>query len=158
MPSSTRYVRVPVFVSRLVLRRVDGLAAQYGVNRSIVVRAALDRGLPSASRDLRKLHARRLQATGVTTADPGVPGSAAAVLSLEDAVERLRVFGDAVRIGGERPDEPSLRDVLHAHAGTLPIAADDFDDAVAEALSLVVSGAEEVSPVRRRRDPNRPPD
>ena len=109
MPSSSRYVRVPVFVSRLVLRRVDGLAAQYGVNRSIVVRAALDRGLPSASRHLRKLHARRLEATGVTTADPGVPGSAAAVLSLEDAVERLRVFGDAVRIGGERPDEQSTR-------------------------------------------------
>ena len=158
MSKAVRRVRTPVFFTPSVARRVDGLVLELGYSRSAIIRAAVDRGLAAAAKDLRREHERRLRDVGIPPPGRRSEADAPSVLPIEVAVEKLRVFGDSVRIRGERPDPDALRDVLHAHASTLAIAPDDFDDAVAEALAMVLSGGADVADVPVDRDPNFPPD
>ena len=158
MSKAVRRVRTPVFFTPSVARRVDGLVLELGYSRSAIIRAAVDRGLGAAAKDLRRDHENRLRDAG--TPPRGRPSEPApsALLTIEDAVSKLTAFGEGVRIAGERPDADALRDVLHAHARTLPIGPDAFDDAVAEALAMVLSGGADAGDVPGDRDPNFPPD
>ena len=158
MSKAVRRVRTPVFFTASVARRVDALVVELGCSRSAIIRAAVDRGLGAAAKDLRRDHENRLRDVG--TAPRGRPSTSApsALLTIEDAVSKLTAFGEGVRIAGERPDADALRDVLHAHARTLPIGPDAFDDAVAEALAMVLSGGADAGDVPGDRDPNFPPD
>ena len=63
MPKQPRRVRFPIFMDVSLLRRVEALVAEFGYSRSAVVRAAVERGLASASRDLRASHAARMRDT-----------------------------------------------------------------------------------------------
>ena len=158
MAKTVRRVRIPVFFTPPVIRRVDALVLELGCSRSVAIRAAVDRGLAAAAKDLRRDHEKRLRDHGVAPRAPRSESAPSSVLTIEAAVEKLRLFADSVRIGGERPDPEPLRDILHAHAATLAIGPDDFDDAVAEALALVLSGGADAADVPADRDPNFPPD
>ena len=133
MPKTLNFTRLPVFLPHALVQRAEALAAQVGVNRSVVIRTAVDRGISQAARDLRKAHARRLKKAGVPSPAAQASSPVSSRLSLDEAVKLLRAFGEAVRIAGERPDEAVLRDILSAHAATLAIDPEDFEDAVGEA-------------------------
>ena len=155
--SGEKFVRIPVFLSPSVLKRIDGLVLETSANRSKVLRQAVDRGLPAATRDIRRQYRERRQRAGVMPLPlPSASGSFPR-LSFEEAVRALRAFGDTVWNGGARFSQEVLRDLLHAYAQTLDLDPDDFDDAVAQSLALVLSGGDDDAAVPPR-DPNLPPD
>ena len=157
MPRSVRLDRIALFLPPAVKRRVDALCVECSCSRSVVIRAAIDRGLAAATKDLRRRHQDRLRDVG-TPPGPGASQAPSSVLTLEAAVEKLRAFGDGLRIDGERFGPDALRAVLRAHASTLSIATDDFEDSVDTALAEVLSEGNDAGDVPEGPDPNLPPD
>ena len=73
-------------------------------------------------------------------------------------MQKLVAFASGLDVNAGALDETLLRDILSAHARTLLIAPDEFDDAVAEAVALVLSPEDAGTDDGLPRDPNRPPD
>ena len=107
MSKAVRRVRTPVFFTASVARRVDALVLELGCSRSAIIRAAVDRGLGAAAKDLRRDHENRLRDVGTPPRARRSESAPSGLLPIEDAVSKLTVFGEGVRIAGERP-EPTL--------------------------------------------------
>lgn len=153
------HVRKPVFFTAPLLRRVDAVVTEFGGDRSKVVRRALERGLPAATKQLRREKEARLRELGAQ--DPAAdPATGASIrLSYEEAVEKIRSFGDDLRrIDGQQLPASALLEVLRTFANTLEINPDDFEDALLDAHSRVVSGDVAPDDLRDRPDPHQPPD
>ena len=138
MPRRKPYDRIPVLLSPPMRRRIEALALETGSNRCEVIRLAVDHGFSKATRELRRQHRDRLQQAGVEPAASASPDGSRSLLSYEDAVAKLRTFGNAIWADDERPSQGLLHHILHTYASRLPISPEDFENAVAEAWGLVL--------------------
>ena len=88
MPKPLSCVRTPIYLRPSMLRRLEALVAEFGCSRSAVVRAALERGLAAAARDLRSARAARLRDVGTPSGASVSAPVPSPLLTLEAAVEK----------------------------------------------------------------------